>query len=195
MPKPPKPAPKKSPQSAHNALPLKGRIISGMWKGRVIKLAVNEEIRPTKDRVRAAVFNMLGTRVDITGATVADVCCGSGAYGLEALSRGGVACDFVDTDVRLVAENSAALKAEKARIITSDAQAWTPAKPVATLVFCDPPYQSGLARKLWERRAVISAPQAWWVIEVAEEDDPPFEGMEEAVVRVYGKTRVVIGRG
>ena len=185
MPKRPVHAPKKTSF-------MDGRIGSGMWGGRKIVLAKHEGLRPTKDRVRMAVFNLLQTRVAVEGAVVFDLCCGSGAYGLEALSRGAARVVCVDTDVTLVSENAALLKAD-VEIFQRDVRAWLP-DGLADIVILDPPYESGLVQAVWARRADLAAPGSWWVVEVGGREDVVLDGMEDVVVRTYGESRIVCGR-
>jgi 16S rRNA (guanine966-N2)-methyltransferase len=133
------------------------RIVAGIHRGRVLRATLGLSIRPTLDRVREAVFNILAHRLDwdgLAGARVLDVFAGSGACGLEALSRGAAHAVFIDRDAAALAcirRNAAAL-GEDARItlIQADATRLGP-PPVAgtgggfALAFLDPPYGAGLA--------------------------------------------------
>lgn len=186
---------RRSPARANNPKPavLEGRIGSGLWGGRKIILAKHDGLRPTKDRVRQAVFNLLQTRVALDGAVVFDLCCGSGAYGLEALSRAAGKLVCVDTHVGLVRENASLLKAD-AEVVTADVLRWVPGGELADVVFVDPPYKSGMVQSLWARRAELAKPGSWWVCEVGSDEILDMVGMEDAVVRDYGATRVVVGR-
>ena len=123
------------------------RVIGGRWRGRRLEFPPLEAVRPSPDRVRETVFNWLAPFMD--GATCLDLFAGSGALGLEALSRGAAFVVFVDRDRRLVdaiARHLALLDAaSQARAVQSDAQAYLGgAGERFDIVFVDPPYSSGL---------------------------------------------------
>lgn len=130
------------------------RIVAGAWRGRRIKVPPSG-VRPTGDRVREAWASILQAHFD--GAHVVDLCAGSGALGLEALSRGAAHCDFVEKDAgtrRVLEANIAALGAgERATVHRGDAIAFLAHRPPPDfdLAFADPPYDSGLAVALAER--------------------------------------------
>jgi len=97
------------------------RIISGIYGGRTLISPKDDSVRPTSDKVRGAMFNMIGSRMTMDGARVLDGFCGSGALGIEALSRGAAHCTFVDKAVRLCEENIEKLGASaQSRIVKSD---------------------------------------------------------------------------
>lgn len=124
------------------------RIIGGQWRGRKLAFTPAEGLRPTTDRVRETLFNWLAP--EIHGARCLDLFCGSGALGLEALSRGAAQCDFVDTHRANLAQVDAHLASlgagdrgrchdgPAARFLESARQAWH-------IVFIDPPFERGLA--------------------------------------------------
>jgi len=133
------------------------RIIGGTWRGRKLRFPASAAIRPTPDRVRETLFNWLGTRTP--GARVLDLFAGSGALGLEALSRGASYVTFVEQDEAAVRELRARLaewqagdasveRADALRYLTGEARPFD-------LVFLDPPFGSELlseaARRLEER--------------------------------------------
>ena len=133
------------------------RIIGGTWRGRKLRFPASAAIRPTPDRVRETLFNWLGTRTP--GARVLDLFAGSGALGLEALSRGASHVTFVEQDEAAVRELRARLaewqagdasveRADALRYLTGEARPFD-------LVFLDPPFGSELlseaARRLEER--------------------------------------------
>lgn len=132
------------------------RIVAGIHRGRVLRATPGLSIRPTLDRVREAVFNILAHGLDwdgLAGARVLDVFAGTGACGLEALSRGAAHAVFIDRDAAALAcirRNAAAL-GEDARItlLRADATRLGPPPPATgggfTLAFLDPPYGAGLA--------------------------------------------------
>jgi 16S rRNA (guanine(966)-N(2))-methyltransferase RsmD len=121
------------------------RVIAGAYGGRRLQAPPGRATRPTSDRVREALFSILGGRVE--GARVLDLFAGSGALGLEALSRGAAAATFVDSSpaaLRALRANLAALGAE-AEVVRADALRFLSAPPAEarqySLVFLDPPYQ------------------------------------------------------
>lgn len=162
------------------------RVIAGSHRGRRLEAPAGDAVRPTADRTREAVFNILahaGWGSDggsaLTGARVLDAFCGSGALGLEALSRGAATCTFLDTAqaaLDCVRRNVAALHEEaRATLIRADALAPPAAREPATLVFLDPPYGrdlpgpalTALAQRGW------LAPGALIVVETAKSDPAP----------------------
>jgi 16S rRNA (guanine966-N2)-methyltransferase len=125
------------------------RIIGGTWRGRRFRFADVPDIRPTPDRVRETLFNWLGPRV--VGARCLDLFAGSGALGLEALSRGAAATVFVEQNVaitRALSELITTLAAENARVEREDAFRFLGRAATAfDIVFLDPPFASGLLGK------------------------------------------------
>ncbi|MEN9644118.1 MAG: hypothetical protein RL238_787 [Actinomycetota bacterium] len=146
--------------------------------------------RPTTDKVRQAVFNSLGSMGVVEGATVADLFAGSGALGIEALSRGAEHCVFVERDrnaLKALRENIAALGlAERATVHATDVMAWVPAMRGVDIAFIDPPY----AFDAWDKLL----PLVDVTMVVAEADDPVEapEGWEQARSRRYGRTWVTV---
>ena len=123
------------------------RIIGGAWRGRKFRFPPVDSIRPPPDRVRETLFNWLMGRVD--GARALDLFAGSGALGLEALSRGAAEAIFVERDARVARHLEgvlAELDARHARVVNADALRFLrgPARPF-DLVFLDPPFDSELA--------------------------------------------------
>jgi 16S rRNA (guanine966-N2)-methyltransferase len=169
------------------------RIIAGEWRGRTIRAPRDQRVRPTGDRAREAWMSIL--QPDIPGARVADLFAGSGALGLEALSRGAAFCDFVevsDTGVRAIRENAATLGAlPRASIHRADALRYVQKRDLAPwdIAFADPPYNSGLAPRLanlWHTRPFA---RVFSVEHDVHEELPP--GGER---RTYGGTAVTIYR-
>jgi 16S rRNA (guanine(966)-N(2))-methyltransferase RsmD len=125
------------------------RIIAGEFRGRKLHTPKNDQIRPTADRVREAVFSMIADR--LPGSRVLDLFAGTGALGLEALSRGALQAVFVDKSpdaVRLIQSNIDLCRAQdRARVILSPAvsalQRLANAQEQFHLVFMDPPYGKG----------------------------------------------------
>jgi 16S rRNA (guanine966-N2)-methyltransferase len=169
------------------------RIVAGEFKGRRLRMPRGAPTRPTADRVREALFSMLG---DVTGARVLDLYAGSGALGIEALSRGAATAVFVERDARAAAAIRANLDAVgvEAEISGQDALAYlTRADGVFDLVFCDPPYDCGprIAGPLAERLPALLSEAARIVTE-SDKRKPlelPFPLLRE---RTYGDTRIAI---
>jgi 16S rRNA (guanine966-N2)-methyltransferase len=124
------------------------RIVAGAWRGRVLAAPPGTGTRPTADRVRQALFDMLlhsewGGRAVIEGAVVLDVFAGTGALGLEALSRGAASACFIENDpaaLRALRANVAACKAEdRVEVLAADALRVAKGR-AASVVFLDPPY-------------------------------------------------------
>jgi len=122
------------------------RIIGGEWRGRVLQFPAVEGLRPTTDRIRETLFNWLAPRVQ--GARCLDMFAGSGALGLEALSRGAAHCDFLELNPSAARQLEHQLKTldatDRGHVATTDALKWRPDEPY-DIVFVDPPYALGLA--------------------------------------------------
>ena len=184
------------------------RITGGKFGGRSLVAPRDERVRPTSDKVRQAIFNILlhndfGTALE--GARAADLFAGTGALGIEALSRGAAFCLFVDDAAEsraLIRENVEALA------LTGSCKIWrrdaTKLGPIAAsaggpfdLVFLDPPYRKGLIAP-----ALASLREGRWlsdgailVAEIAEDEDiPPTDGFTRLDERAYGETRVLFLR-
>jgi 16S rRNA (guanine(966)-N(2))-methyltransferase RsmD len=118
------------------------RIVAGELGGRRLATPPRRSVsvRPTSDRVREALFSILG---DVQGARVLDLFCGTGALGIEALSRGAASATFVDTQTALVRRNVADLGVgHRCEVVRSDARAFLRrSRREFDLVFCDPPYR------------------------------------------------------
>jgi 16S rRNA (guanine966-N2)-methyltransferase len=173
------------------------RVVAGEFRGRRIALPKGAPTRPTADRVREALFSMLA---DVSGARVVDLFAGSGALGIEALSRGAAAATFVENDARAVATIRANLESLglEPSVVRRDALGFLGSYagtggPPFDLVFCDPPYDSGprIAGPLAERLPAVLAEDARIVTE-SDKRTPlelPFPLLRE---RTYGDTRIAI---
>src|SRR5437016_4554650 len=132
------------------------RVVAGRFKGRTLQAPRGPDTRPTSDKVREALFSVL---VSVEGARVLDLFAGSGALGIEALSRGAAQATFVDDDERALASvrrNLANLDAD-ADVRRTDALAFLRSKPGPfDLVFVDPPYSS--APRLGQRLSELLPP-------------------------------------
>lgn len=121
------------------------RIIGGRWRGRRLAIPPSPGIRPTPDRVRETLFNWL--QMDVAGSRCLDLYAGSGALGIEALSRGAREVVFVDADpvaTRALETVLGALGAEAGRVVRADVPAFLAGSPEPfDIVFLDPPYGTG----------------------------------------------------
>ena len=124
------------------------QIISGVARGRKLKEPLGDKIRPTSDKVKESVFNII--QFDIEGRRVLDLFAGTGQFGIEALSRGARSVTFVDSStesIRLIRENLKICNlTEKASIYTRDALRFIEGDETFDLIFIDPPYDSALAK-------------------------------------------------
>jgi 16S rRNA (guanine966-N2)-methyltransferase len=169
------------------------RVVAGSFKGRRLVAPRGTRTRPTADRVREALFSILG---DVEGARVLDLYAGSGALGIEALSRGAESAVFVDRDAQAVAaiERNLAAVGAGARVAKQDVGRFLGrVEGQYDLVFCDPPYDfaSRLAGTLAERLPGVTPPGARIVTE-SDKRNPlelPFPLVTE---RDYGDTRIAI---
>ena len=122
------------------------RIIGGRWRGRRVAFAPVDDLRPSPDRVRETLFNWL--RNDVADSRCLDLFAGSGALGIEALSRGAAQATFVERDARAAGalrSNLARLEAAGADVHTGDALHYLRGRPSAyDIVFLDPPFAAGL---------------------------------------------------
>ena len=179
------------------------RIIGGKFSGRRIIAPKGMTARPTTDRTRESLFNILTARddVDFEGARIIDLFAGSGALGFEALSRGAAWCLFVETEASArgaIRDNAEALDLFGATRIHRRSAATLGAKPAGvgppfTLAFLDPPYRTGLAAPAMEtlRQGGWLAPGALAVVEQAKDETPAAaEGFVEDDRRIYGDTQI-----
>jgi 16S rRNA (guanine966-N2)-methyltransferase len=180
------------------------RIVGGRLRGRALSGPKSQAIRPTADRLRESLFNILAHGYDdpVSGARVLDLFAGTGALGLEAISRGAVFALLVDDGAEaraLIRGNVEALGlGGVTRIFRRDASKLGPAHPVEpfTLVFLDPPYGQGLAEK-----ALVSAREGGWLtpdaLIVVEEEKglfAPPAGFEEMERRAYDDSEFIFLR-
>ena len=179
------------------------RVIAGQWRGRRLRAPAGQEVRPTTDRVKEAVFNILGEAV--CDALVLDLCCGSGGLGIEALSRGAAAAVFVDRDRRSLSAARANLVtcgADPAtwRMVQADAARWLTGHvgvPGAGpwVLLADPPYGCGVATDLATALSGHLAEDGFRVavFEHGADETPGADGLT-ADRRQYGTSHVTILR-
>ena len=176
------------------------RIIAGGWRGRPLEAPPGQGTRPTADRVRETLFSMLASRLgSFEDLRVADLFAGSGALGLEALSRGAAFAAFVETDsaatavIRRNVERFAV--GERTRLFGGSALA-LPASPPFDLVVADPPYAKGSGSAVVEavERAGWLAPGGWLSVETSRDDEVAAAGFEIDASRVVGRVRLTLLR-
>ena len=186
------------------------RITGGEFGGRNLKVPKSDAIRPTQDRVREALFNII--QCEIAGADFLDLFAGSGAVGLEALSRGAKAVTFVERERRLLAvlkENlssfsrgSSGSRMSGTTVVPADAYRWlaTYSGPGFSIGFADPPYALGEEKGYAQVLASLLArnvirPGGLFIAEMTAvqkaEETPGWELIRD---RTYGKTRLCIWR-
>ena len=146
--------------------------------------------RPTTDMVREAVFNSLRAMDVLDGAVVVDLYAGTGALGIEALSRGAARCTFVESDrnaLRALRENLATLKIEdRSAVVPADVAAVLDSIGSVDVVFADPPYEFDTWPALMEQL------DAQFLIAESARAIPPQPGWEILRERDYGRTRVTV---
>ena len=175
------------------------RIIAGEWRGRTILAPEGRATRPTSDRAREGLFSMLVSRVgSFEGLQVADLFAGTGALGLEALSRGAAHCTFIEKDrpaLDALRRNVATLGAGERADVRAQAveHAAPPARPL-DLILMDPPYRTGFAQIALDRTASWLAPGGWASVEVQGETVAPPNGFSIETERRFGKATILLLR-
>jgi 16S rRNA (guanine966-N2)-methyltransferase len=176
------------------------RIISGLYRGRPIIAPKGDTTRPTADRTREALFSMLTSRLgSFEDLRVLDLFAGSGALGLEALSRGAATCTFVEQDsaaLDCLRTNIAKLGAKGADVRAQSVMALGPAPAAYDLILLDPPYESGAGIVALERLLRLGwiAPGALASVETTKKEMVVVEGFELDVERVHGKAKLTLLR-
>ncbi len=175
------------------------RIIAGKWRGRKLSAPKGDGTRPTADRTRETLFSMLTSRLgSFEGLKVADLFAGSGAMGLEAMSRGAAHCLFVEQD-------GEALNAIRANIGTLDARDQTsvqvgsvlslgPARTAYDLLLLDPPYGTGAGAVALDRLLRLGwiGAQSWIAVETSAQESVEVKGLEIEAERKVGKAKLTL---
>lgn len=179
------------------------RIVAGAWRGRALTAPSGQTTRPTADRARQALFDMLihapwGGRATVEGAVVLDAFAGTGALGLEALSRGAMRATFIEQDRAALAalrENIAACQAGDTSTVLAGDALRPPRGAPCTLVFLDPPYHRDLVP-----RATAALRAAGWIAaggliiaEFGRDEAMPALG-DVLAERAYGAARIAVYR-
>jgi len=169
------------------------RIIAGEWRGRGIQAPDGREVRPTTDRVREAWMSALGSRM--VNARVVDLFAGSGALGLETLSRGAREVVFVENSRKalgVLEKNISCLGAgDRTRVVRTDVSRFLDTLPELAfdLALADPPYGGGEAARLLERISKKPFARELWVEHRSDEELPPLPDLKH---RRYGDTTLTI---
>ncbi len=141
------------------------RIVAGTLRGSRIEVIERDGLRPTSERVRETLFNWLAPMIE--GARCLDLFAGTGALGIEAISRGAVECTFIERDrdlARQLEATLARLKIDNARVVNADAMSWlTQPAQAFDLVFLDPPF----ANKPWADAAARLEANGWLAAEAS----------------------------
>jgi 16S rRNA (guanine966-N2)-methyltransferase len=169
------------------------RIIAGSRKGHTIFAPKGRETRPTSDRAREAAFNLIGP---VDGARALDLYAGSGAMGLEALSRGAATATFVEGErdaVRTIERNLDKLRLTGARVVHGDAIRFLATDGgTYDLVLCDPPYERFDPAKLGRYLPARLAPGGLVVLETSARDPEPELPLTLRTSRRYGAARITL---
>ena len=164
------------------------RVVAGDLRGRRIEAPVTEATRPTTDKVREAVFNALGSLDVVDGARVLDLFAGTGAMGIEALSRGASECIFVEKDrdaLRILRTNIDQLGlASRSLVIAGDAESAIAQQQNIDLVIADPPY----GYKDWSR--LVNGVSAGLIVLESDKPIGDIDGFETVREKKYGRTFV-----
>lgn len=173
------------------------RIVAGEWRGRKLAAPKGDATRPTADRTRETLFSMLVSRIgSFEGLLVADLFAGSGALGLEALSRGAAEAIFVEQDaeaLKVLRANIAALGAQpRSDVRAVSVMALGPAKRACDLLLLDPPYATGAGAVALDKlnRLGWIAPGAWIAVETSRAETIEAKGFAPDTVRDAGKARL-----
>lgn len=179
------------------------RIIGGEFRGKALISPEGNAIRPTSDRAREAVFNRLmhsfGSPSPLIDGAVLDLCCGTGAMGLEAISRGAADVTFMDVthaSLSIAKKNAATLGVTaQCHFITADVRKLPPCASPPAVIFCDPPYDAGMEEAVLEQLTM----QGWLgnntllLMEMTIKNDwaqTLDSAHYEVDIRKYGKTKI-----
>ena len=177
------------------------RVISGEWRGRKLVAPKNDATRPTADRTRETLFSMLASRLgSFEGLYVADLFAGSGALGIEALSRGAAQCLFAEQDrdaLDALRKNLGALgAAPRVDIRAGSVLGLGPAKRTYDLLLVDAPYDTGAGSVALDKlnRLGWIGPDSWVSVETAHGESVEVSGFEIDAERKVGKAKLTLLR-
>lgn len=177
------------------------RIIAGEWRGRRLVAPRGDTTRPTADRTRETLFSMLVSRLgSFEGLSALDLFAGSGALGLEALSRGAAHCLFVEQEaeaLKALRANVAALADRtRATVQAGSVLAMGPSRTAPDLVLLDPPYGTGAGQVALDRLLRLGwlGSQTWISLETDHREDIAVVGLEIESERRVGKAKLTLLR-
>jgi len=177
------------------------RIVAGEWRGRKLVAPKGDATRPTADRTRETVFNMLTSRIgDFEGLSVADLFAGSGALGLEALSRGAASCLFAEQDdaaLKTIRANIEALGARaRCEVRGGSVMALGAARGPYDLILLDPPYGTGATSVALDRLLRLGwiGDGTWIAAETGGTETVDVAGLSLEVERKVGKAKLSLLR-
>lgn len=175
------------------------RVIAGEWRGRKLVAPKGEATRPTADRTRETLFSMLTSRLgNFEELRVVDLFAGSGALGLEALSRGAAHCLFVEQErgaVDAIRDNISALDCRARTTIESGSvMGLRAASAPRDLIVADPPYRSGAGEVALDRLLRLGwiGEGTWIALETAFDEEPDIKGLTIDTSRKVGKARLTL---
>lgn len=170
------------------------RIISGSKRGKVLFTPKDERIRPTTDRAREALFSIIQSKIgdELKEMSVLDIFSGTGAFGLEAASRGAKNITFVDIDLRLTEKNAKLCGFDNLNFIKRDARLLPPTTKKYDLIFLDAPYNLGLSEPTLQNliKQGYLAPTALIIVETAKDEELTLpQELEITDERTYGAAK------
>nr|WP_137678129.1 16S rRNA (guanine(966)-N(2))-methyltransferase RsmD [Parerythrobacter lutipelagi] len=175
------------------------RVIAGQWRGRKIVAPKGETTRPTADRTRETLFSMLASRLgSFDELRVADLFAGSGALGLEALSRGAGHCLFVEQEddaLKSIRANLAAFDARsRSDVRAGSVMALGPAKEPLDLILLDPPYGTGAGQVALDRLLRLGwiGDATWIALETSRDEIVTVKGLDIEKGRPVGKAKLTL---
>lgn len=177
------------------------RIVAGEWRGRRLVAPKGDFTRPTADRTRETLFSMLTSRLgSFEGLRIADLFAGSGALGLEALSRGAASCLFVEQDaaaLKAIRANVESLGARgKAAVQAGSVMTLGPVPAAYDIILLDPPYETGAGQVAIDRLLRLGwiGAQTWLSLETSAKEIIDLKGFEIETERKIGKAKLALLR-
>lgn len=175
------------------------RITGGLLGGRVLDCPKGNSVRPTSDKVRLAIFNMLQSYIDLEGSIVLDAFCGTGALGLEALSRGAEKAIFIDKSKKsldVCKDNASSLGVMDQCIFLQGDACHIELDEKFSIVFLDPPYKKNLISPALCNLSQQSCfeKEALCVIETAKDEEVSSDSINVQKEKIYGDTKVILAQ-
>lgn len=177
------------------------RIIAGEWRGRKLAAPKGDATRPTSDRTRETLFSMLTSRLGTyEDLSVVDLFAGSGALGLEALSRGAGFCLFVEQDQAALATIKSNIETlgcrSRSSVSAGSVMSLGPAKQPHDLILLDPPYETGAGSVALDRLLRLGwiGPASWMAVETSAKEEVRVRGLAVEAERQVGKAKLTLLR-